>query len=226
MSQPYSQPHQPNQGADPQHPSFPEPHHYTQPGSAPHPGVQYGALPPTYNQAFGGNSSAPGGYPENEDDDFKYGVSVAQCEIEIRMAFIRKVYMILATQLGGTVLVGCLFFFNDQARNWVQTNQWASFVSLFGAIGVMLALFWKRHSSPLNLYLLGAFTLLEAYSVGTIVVLLYSFGDITQILIITFTLFIGLAPFTVRKFDFREMGFVLDIVLRLVVFASFIQASL
>ncbi|ORY06187.1 UPF0005-domain-containing protein, partial [Basidiobolus meristosporus CBS 931.73] len=156
-------------------------------------------------------------------DDFKYGVSVAQCEIEIRMAFIRKVYLILTTQLGATVLLGSVFFFNTQARQWVQSNDWAMFVSLFGAIGVMLALFWKRHSSPLNLYLLGAFTLLEAYSVGTVITF-YSSKVVLQALIITFALFIGLTLFTMQsKYDFSGMGPMLGIVLWLVVIASFVQ---
>ncbi|KAK9687541.1 hypothetical protein K7432_014753 [Basidiobolus ranarum] len=219
MSQTYAQTHQPTQDAQQGYSSFSQ-QQYVYPGSQS--GHQYGALP-TYNQAFRGNGGTPGGYPGDEDDDFKYGVSVAQCEVEIRMAFIRKVYTILATQLGATVLVGSLFFFNEQARNWVQSNQWASLVSIFGALGVMLVLFWKRHSSPLNFYLLGAFTLLEAYSVGTIVTF-YSARVVLQALIITFALFIGLTLFTMQsKYDFSGMGSILNIVLWLVVIASLVQ---
>ncbi|ORX88322.1 UPF0005-domain-containing protein, partial [Basidiobolus meristosporus CBS 931.73] len=137
--------------------------------------------------------------------------------------FIRKVYAILATQLGATALVGGFLFFNDQARHWVQTNQWAAIASLFGTVAAMFALFWKRHSTPLNLYLLGVFTLLEAYSVGTIVTF-YSARVILQALIITFALFIGLTLFTLQsKYDFSGMGSILNAVLWLVVISSLVQ---
>jgi FtsH-binding integral membrane protein len=47
-------------------------------------------------------------------------------------------------------------------------SQWMIFVSMFGTIGVLIALFYKSKSYPLNYGLLSLFTLLEGHAVGTI----------------------------------------------------------
>ena len=48
---------------------------------------------------------------------------------------------------------------------WVQANQWAFIVPMIGSLVSMGFLYWKRHSHPTNLVLLGLFTLLESVSV-------------------------------------------------------------
>jgi FtsH-binding integral membrane protein len=84
------------------------------------------------------------------------------------MQFIRKVYSILTVQLLLTTAMSSVSFFSTSYRNWIQTNQWMMWVSLFGAIGFMLLTFWKRKSYPMNLAFLGAFTALEAYSISVV----------------------------------------------------------
>lgn len=61
----------------------------------------YPQAPPSY-QAEGSSNQNPGLYgaaPRSEDDnipdDFKFGGSVSEATIDIRMGFIRKVYSIL-----------------------------------------------------------------------------------------------------------------------------------
>ncbi|GFR99316.1 transmembrane BAX inhibitor motif-containing protein 4 [Elysia marginata] len=49
-----------------------------------------------------------------------------------------------------------------------QLCHWMMTVSLFGTLGILFALMWKRHETPTNYILLGAFTLMEAYSIGVI----------------------------------------------------------
>lgn len=76
---------------------------------------------------------------------------MAEATIDIRMAFVRKVYAILSVQLLATAILSGISFWNVSYKAWIQTNQWAMWVSLFGAIGFMLLTFWKRKSYPMNL---------------------------------------------------------------------------
>ena len=41
-------------------------------------------------------------------------------------------------------------------------------VGLFGSIGLLIAMMFKRHETPTNYILLSAWTLLEAYTVATV----------------------------------------------------------
>lgn len=77
------------------------------------------------------------------------------------MQFIRKVYAILTAQLLLTTALSTISFFSAPYKNWIQSNQWMMWVSLFGAIGFMLLTFWKRKSFPMNLVFLTGFTALE-----------------------------------------------------------------
>ncbi len=84
------------------------------------------------------------------------------------MQFIRKVYAILTVQLLFTTALSAVSFFSKPYKNWIQSNQWMMWISLFGAIGFMLLTFWKRKSYPTNLVFLAGFTGLEAYSISVI----------------------------------------------------------
>jgi FtsH-binding integral membrane protein len=170
--------------------------------------------PPTYEPIAGpAGSSEPllgeeRGRHSDDDipDDFKYGVSVSQSDISIRMGFIRKVYGILFTQLLATTIVSGVFKSVPSVQAWVQGNPWMMWVSLFGTIAVLIGLFIVRKKYPANFWLLGAFTLLEAYTVGTIVTF-YDTTIVLEALLITVGLFAGLTLFTLQsKWDFSGMG--------------------
>lgn len=45
---------------------------------------------------------------------------------------------------------------------------WSFYIPLFGTLVTLGLLYWKRHSHPLNLVLLSAFTLLEAFTLGIV----------------------------------------------------------
>lgn len=139
-------------------------------------------------------------------DDFKYGVSVSECDVSIRKAFIRKVYSILLCQILATTVVGGLISRSPSAIAWVQQNIWSLYVPLFGTFVVLFLLWWKRHSHPLNFILLSVFTLMEAFTLGVVV----AFADtriVLQALLITTGIFIGLTLFTLQsKWDFSGMG--------------------
>ena len=141
---------------------------------------------------------------DNVPDDFKFGGSVAEATLPIRMQFIRKVYAILTVQLLFTTALSAVSIFNQPYQKWVQSNQWMMWVSLFGAIGFMLLTFWKRKSYPTNLIFLAGFTGLEAYSISVIV----SYHDATVVLealIFTMGIFIALTLFACQtKYDFTS----------------------
>lgn len=121
---------------------------------------------PSYSQAPPSYQAEPVmGEARSEDDnlpdDFKFGGSVAEATLPIRMQFIRKVYAILTVQLLATTALSAISFFSTGYKTWIQSNQWMMWVSLFGAIGFMLLTFWKRKSYPMNLAFLTGFTAME-----------------------------------------------------------------
>lgn len=134
----------------------------------------------------------------------QFGGSVAEATLDIRMSFIRKVYSILTVQLLLTAGLSSLSFFSDNYRNWIQSNSWMMWVSLFGAIGFMLLTYWKRKSYPTNMLFLAGFTGLEAYSIS-VITSFYESRIVLQALILTVGIFIGLTLFACQtKYDFTS----------------------
>jgi hypothetical protein len=171
--------------------------------------AQYSQAPPSYAEPSTARDDAAllGGPRNSEDnipDDFKFGGSVAEATIDIRMAFVRKVYAILSVQLLATTILSCISFWNPSYKLWIQTNQWMMWVSLFGAIGFMLLTFWKRKSYPMNLLFLTGFTALEAYSIS-VITSFYDSKIVLQAVILTAGIFIGLTVFACQtKYDFTS----------------------
>ena len=100
--------------------------------------------------------------------------------------FMRKVYGLLAVQLSITTLIGAVFLFTPGVKEFVQVRnprilcQYLTVMSKFYfkgkplflfpafllSIGLLIALHIKRKETPINLILLAAFTVVEAYTVG------------------------------------------------------------
>ncbi|KAL8745163.1 MAG: hypothetical protein Q9190_002666 [Brigantiaea leucoxantha] len=178
--------------AAPQRDSFEE-SSYTQP-------------PPSYQAKT--NRNALLGEPRSEDDnvpdDFKFGGSVAEATISIRMQFIRKVYSILTVQILATMALSSVSYWSASYKDWIQSNAWMMWVSLFGAIGFMLLTYWKRKSYPTNLFFLSGFTALEAYSIS-VIVSFYQTKIVLEALIITSAIFVALTVFACQtKYDFTN----------------------
>ncbi|KAF2807257.1 UPF0005-domain-containing protein [Mytilinidion resinicola] len=168
----------------------------------------YSQAPPSYDAEASTQAALLGGVPRSEDDnipdDFKFGGVVSEATLDIRMAFIRKVYAILTVQLLVTAAVSSVSYFNKGYKQWIQSTPWMMWVSLIGAIVFMGLTFWKRKSYPTNLLFLGGFTILEAYSVSVIV----SFTDtiiVLEALIFTLGIFVALSLFACQtKYDFTN----------------------
>jgi len=168
----------------------------------------YNQPPPSYQATAAGPSDGLLGAPRSEDDnvpdDFKFGGSIAEATLDIRMQFIRKVYSILTVQILLTTILSSVSFFSEGYRSWIQTNSWMMWVSLFGAIGFMLLTYWKRKSYPTNLLFLGAFTALEAYSIS-VITSFYEARIVVEALIITLGIFVALTVFACQtKYDFTS----------------------
>ncbi|EPQ57002.1 UPF0005-domain-containing protein [Gloeophyllum trabeum ATCC 11539] len=139
-------------------------------------------------------------------DDFKYGTTVSESSLEIRNAFVRKVYTILFCQILATCIVGGSISQSASAIFWVQSHPWTFFVPLFGTLINLGLLYWKRHSHPLNLVLLSTFTVMEAFTLG-VTVAFYDNIIVLQALLITLGVFLGLTLFTLQsKYDFSGLG--------------------
>lgn len=152
--------------------------------------------PPAYE------GDAPRVDGDNIPDDFKYSVDVASCELPIRQMFIRKVYSLLSIQILGTVLVGFIMRSSPGIKEWAFNNMWLFIVSLVGSIGFLVATAFNARSYPINLVLLGGFTLCEAYGLG-VACALVELEILVQALLLTFIIFIGLTLFAFQtKYDF------------------------
>ncbi|KAL5359472.1 inhibitor of apoptosis-promoting Bax1-domain-containing protein [Aspergillus floccosus] len=163
----------------------------------------YPQAPPSY-QATAESSQQPRSEDDNVPDDFKFGGTVAEGTLPIRMQFIRKVYAILTVQLLLTTIMSSLSFFSEGYRHWIQGNFWLMMVSVFGALGFMLVTYWKRKSYPANLLFLSGFTILEAYSIS-VVVSFYDARVVVQALVLTLGMFVALTLFACQtKYDFTN----------------------
>ncbi|KAI5451187.1 hypothetical protein NCC49_002063 [Naganishia albida] len=145
--------------------------------------------------------------PEEDDlpDDFKVGVNVADCDVQIRMAFVRKIYSILFVQLLATTLVSAALH-HPSAQAFTRQNPWLLWLSIGGSFATLFGVHFKRHEYPANMILLGAFTIFESLMIGT-VTSYYSAKIVLQALIITTGVFVGLTLFTFQsKYDFSNLG--------------------
>ncbi|KAI9719563.1 MAG: hypothetical protein M1812_003334 [Candelaria pacifica] len=168
----------------------------------------YTQAPPSYQAEASGPSDGLLGAPRSSDDnipdDFKFGGSVAEATMPIRMQFVRKVYSILTVQLLATAVLSSVSFWSNSYKTWIQGHQWMMWVSLFGAIGFMLLTFWKRKSYPTNLVFLSGFTALEAYSIS-VIVSFYNSKIVIEALLITLGIFVALTVFACQtKYDFTS----------------------
>lgn len=167
-----------------------------------------------------------GGGKESANDiqsDFAYNNNVYNANIKIRMAFLRKVYGLLCIQLFMTIIVAAVFMMCEPVKLVIQRNSWMVGISFFMTFGILVALNVKRKDHPINLILLGAFTLIQAYTIG-IIVTMYDTAVVLQALFITLTVVIGLTAYTFQtKRDFSFLGFGLFAALCVLLVSGFIQ---
>lgn len=134
---------------------------------------------------------------DNLPDDFKYGTNVSECDLVIRMGFIRKVYSILFAQIVATTIVAAVMR-HPAISAWTRENSWVMYIPMFATFITLAGLFFKRHEHPANMILLGFFTLCESLLIGTITSY-YQSTVVLQALLITIGVFLGLTLFTMQS---------------------------
>jgi len=106
-------------------------------------------------------------------DFFKSRISddknVLNSTVRLRINFLKKVYGILSIQLLSTFLIGSTIASSDSLSRSVLSSPWLSILSALGAIGISIALCFKRKEYPTNFILLGIFTFLESITLGAMV---------------------------------------------------------
>lgn len=91
--------------------------------------------------------------------------------LSIRHAFIRKVYLILASQLLVTTAIVAVFTFVEPVRYFVQRNKaiyWTSYAVYIVTHLVLVCCKGPRRKFPWNVILLSVFTLALSYMTGSI----------------------------------------------------------
>jgi FtsH-binding integral membrane protein len=171
--------------------------------------------PPAYSDNLDSHPQPTGGVfgGDSAEDDFKYDTVVSGCELSIRQGFIRKVYTLLFAQLLLTTTIGALINANDKVKEFALTNIWLFFVSVVGSFGFLIAAYLQSRRYPVNLILLGGFTLFEGYTIG-VATCLYDTQIVLEAFAITLIVFIGLTLFAFQsKYDFTSWVGVLNTVL-------------
>ena len=128
---------------------------------------------------------------------------------ETRLIFIRKVYSILAVQLIASFAVCAFMALHQPTHVYVLTHAWPVVLSIFLSFLLIMTLMCYKDKSPQNMYLLAAFTFVEAFMVGTVTTAYAeeNAGIVLEAVFLTGAIFIGLTVFTFQsKIDFSFLG--------------------
>eukprot|EP00584_Thalassiosira_punctigera_P004288 CAMPEP_0172532524 /NCGR_PEP_ID=MMETSP1067-20121228/5549_1 /TAXON_ID=265564 ORGANISM="Thalassiosira punctigera, Strain Tpunct2005C2" /NCGR_SAMPLE_ID=MMETSP1067 /ASSEMBLY_ACC=CAM_ASM_000444 /LENGTH=284 /DNA_ID=CAMNT_0013317055 /DNA_START=30 /DNA_END=884 /DNA_ORIENTATION=- len=173
----------------------------------------YGSAPPPRAYAVG--------YKAYHDDDAESGPMadvVKEAAVlenlgwdpETRRLFIRKVYSILAVQLIWTGVVSAAMILHVPTQTYVLTHGWTVGLSCVLSIVLIVALMCYKDVEPTNKILLAAFTMVEAFMVGTVTTAYCAAGYegiVLEALALTGIIFVGLTVFTFQsKIDFSFCG--------------------
>jgi FtsH-binding integral membrane protein len=156
-------------------------------------------------------------------NDFAYNNNVAGSAKHIRMGFLRKVYGLLSLQLLLTTLIAGVCLFTPKLKELIHANPWLILVAFVASLGLLVALHIKRRQTPVNFFLLAAFTVVEAYTVGVIVTF-YDVSVVIQAFFLTSAVVVGLTAFTFQtKKDFSGWGMGLFAGLWILILGGFMQ---
>ncbi|KAI5066465.1 hypothetical protein GOP47_0019089 [Adiantum capillus-veneris] len=159
--------------------------------------------------------SAPVLYPGIPSDENVY-----------RWAFIRKVYCLLLTQILLTVVVSAVVVFYHPVAAALTSSPAILIVLCILPFVFLCPLFYYHQQHPLNLLLLGLFTVCISLTVG--IVCAYTEGRIVlEALILTAGTVLGLTLYTFwaakRGYDFNFLGPMLSVALMVLILFCFIQ---
>ncbi|XP_065365149.1 protein lifeguard 1-like [Calliphora vicina] len=140
----------------------------------------------------------------------------------IRKNFIRKVYLILMSQLLMTFAIVAIFLFNETLRAFVVQNPvifWPGFIVLLVTMLIMTCCDELRRQTPVNYIFLAIFTLAQSFLLA-IVTCQFAAVEILLAVGTTAAICLALSLYAFQtKYDFTMMGGVL--LMSLVVFLIF-----
>ena len=117
----------------------------------------------------------------------------------------RKVYSILSLQLIATTVVAAAFTYNPVLRDAIPLDYRILVSGIFASFGLLILLHINRCKFPINLVLMGLFTLVEAMTMG-VGIRIYDDYVIVQAFTFTFIVTTGLTAYTFQtKRDFTKM---------------------
>jgi len=158
---------------------------------------------------IGKDQDGLGGYGKVDDAGGDVAIQT-QVEKSVRLGFIRKVYGILTFQLLLTVLIAGTFMKVTSVREFVMGNRWILYSAMIMSFGLLFALMAKKDEHPTNMYLLTAFTAVEAYTIGVVCATFEANGTGTIVIhaaFLTLIVFACLTAFTMQsKIDFSFLG--------------------
>lgn len=183
----------------------------------------------TYEYSVKRSASRALGHADLEEYDV--GVTVAACMERIRLDFLRKVYTVLAAQLGFTAVLSGAFMISGSLNQWViSASSWLIWVCFLGTLGALVGLFWARSRPKWSLPALSVFTFFEALSVAMICAIYAAsgFGFIVfEACFLTALVFGGLTIYCWRsQRDFSFLGGFLGAALLVVLGAAVLNAVL
>eukprot|EP00698_Gefionella_okellyi_P008863 TRINITY_DN2222_c0_g1_i2.p1 TRINITY_DN2222_c0_g1~~TRINITY_DN2222_c0_g1_i2.p1 ORF type:complete len:201 (-),score=57.71 TRINITY_DN2222_c0_g1_i2:652-1254(-) len=123
-----------------------------------------------------------------------YTAAVREADIEIRHAFLRKVYSLLTLMLLITAGTTAIFLKVDSVRYFVQHNIAMYYAAIVIPLVLLFVLFYLRKHHPWNLILLGFWTLGQSYLVATMTTY-FEVQEVLEAAVITFTVFLALTLF-------------------------------
>lgn len=152
--------------------------------------------------------------------------NAGEAPMEIRKAFIRKVYTLLTLQLLLTFTFSLIFYNVPSVKQWVYANFWAYITSVVLSLVAMIAMFVLRKRHPWNLVLLSVFTVCMAYSIG-LTTSMYSALVVVEAFALTLSIFVSLTLYvTYSKRDFSGLGPFVFTGIMVLVSAMFMQMIL
>ena len=195
-------------------PSAP-PDYYTEdrPGAVYMPSSSYGTATNNAND-YDPESFLPIATPLMHEEALRSEAPMAQVlgfeDKDTRLRFIRKVYCILAVQMLLTGAVSAWMILHTPTQVYVLTHAWPVYTSMALSIILILVLMCFKDQHPQNMVLLGLFTFVEAFLVGTVTTAYCASGYkgvVLEAVFLTCAVFVGLTLFTFQsKIDFSFLG--------------------
>eukprot|EP00898_Chlorokybus_atmophyticus_P002504 jgi/Chlat1/3254/Chrsp22S03432 len=120
----------------------------------------------SYGQAGAGYGARGAKYNDLEAGGSTLFPGLSEADSEMRWGFVRKVYGILSMQFLLTVIVSSIMVFSEPVNRLVTSNQAFLIVAMLLPFAVMIPLYCYRYHHPLNLVLLGLWTVAISLTVG------------------------------------------------------------